>query len=150
MNTTGRLEVVQKNDENWSSILAMDKTLFPRPWKAEEWHSLDLNHHLLYAWILENKLAGFALFSAPQGDETAHLLKILVETSFRGSGEAVLFWENIRQKLRGARFSSVYLEVEESNSRAQSFYRKQGFSLLRRVKSYYSDGADAVMMQLTL
>lgn len=150
MNTTGKLEVVLKDDAHWSSLVNMDQAYFPRPWTADSWKSLDLNHHLLYAWMAGNKLAGFALFSAPRGDETAHLLKILVIPELRDSGNAGLFWEKIRDELLQNHFSSVYLEVEESNGRAQGFYRKLGFSLLRRVKSYYSDGADAVMMQLTL
>lgn len=150
MNTTGEIEIVHKHDENWQTVIQMDAQFFPRPWKTGDWSSLDLQHHLLYTWRQGKTVVGFALFSAPHGDDTAHLLKILILPALQGSGESARFWEKIRTQLQQKQFRSVYLEVEEANARAQGFYQKQGFSLIRRVKSYYSDGAHAVMMQLTL
>lgn len=150
MNTTGKFHSVSKADTYWDQILILDKSFFPRPWKDSDWNSLDLTRHKLWAFTHENRLVGYALLATVSGDETAHLLKILVHPDFRGTEIAGLFWLEISRSLQTLHFQYVYLEVEESNERARRFYSRLGFQVLRRVKSYYSDGADGVMMQLTL
>ncbi len=149
MNTTGKIQELTSRDHFWEEVVNLDQKYFPRPWKQEDWDSIDLSQHAL--WVIESndRAIGFALFSTPQ-DETAHLLKILIIPEQWASGRAREFWNHISETLRSRGYSKVYLEVEESNGRAQGFYRKLGFQLLRRVKSYYSDGEAGVMMQLTL
>ena len=142
MNITGR-------NEPGNDIPELDQKYFPRPWRVADWNTLDMAQHQL--WTLEEgDLVGFALFATPAGDETAHLLKILLVPEKRGGGTALKFWEMIREELQNSGFRSVYLEVEKSNQRARAFYEKLGFQLLREVKSYYSDGEAGLMMQLTL
>lgn len=128
----------------------LDQLYFPRPWKTHDWESLEVENHRLWAWTEDHQILGFALFHVAPSDDTAHLLKILVRPEVRGSGEADQFWKAIIQSLKDEGIQQIYLEVEESNKRAQRFYERQGFQVLRRVKSYYSDGEGAVMMQLTL
>lgn len=130
-------------------IQDLDQNFFPRPWKASDWSGLDMAQHKLWA-LEEGDLIGFALFATPVGDETVHLLKILITPEKRGSGVAINFWTLICQELQNSGYKSVFLEVEKSNGRARAFYQKSGFKLLREVKSYYSDGEAGLMMQLTL
>lgn len=150
MNTTGKFLSVNKNDVLWNEVLLLDATHFPRPWKENDWSSLDFSRHQLWAFRDENRLVGYGLFVTNPGDDTAHLLKILIIPELRGGPVAGLFWKEMAEGLRNLRFNLVYLEVEESNERARKFYAKLGFRVLRRVKSYYSDGETGVMMQLTL
>jgi ribosomal-protein-alanine N-acetyltransferase len=149
MNTTGKFRRINSHADLPAEIAALDQKFFPRPWKKADWDSLDFSFHGL--WIIESErgLSGLALFSTPQ-DETAHLLKILIIPDDRGSGIVGRFWDFIADELRNLRYLRVFLEVEESNGRARAFYQKLGFHVLRQVKSYYSDGEGAVMMQLTL
>ena len=149
MSITGKLHRVERDGEFWEDILKMDRDFFSRAWKTEDWISLDPAQHGLWAWVHDEKVLGFALFGTPK-DDTTHLLKILLDPDHRGSGVAQIFWEKLSFELRGLQYLSVYLEVEESNSRAREFYRKLGFHHLRTAKSYYSDGESAVIMSLTL
>lgn len=132
-----------------SDIPALDQKYFPRPWKESDWNTLDMSQHRLWT-IEEDPLVGFALFATPSGDETAHLLKVLIIPEKRGSGLALEFWKILCLELQKSGFRTIYLEVEKSNERARAFYRKLGFQHLREVKSYYSDGEAGIMMQLTL
>jgi len=142
MNTTDR---VWAKDQ----ILQMDHDWFPRSWTKSQWAELKEEHHLLY--VTGNEIPqGFALFSFIPGDHTAHLLKIALNPDLRGRGEAARFWKDLVLKLKTLGVNDVYLEVEVHNFRAIGFYQKCGFSPLRRVKSYYSDGVDGLMMQLLL
>ncbi len=150
MNTTGKFLNLSHEHALWKDVIEMDQAHFPRPWKDDDWNSVDFSRHHLWAFQDENRLVGYALFVTNPGDETAHLLKILVHPESRGGPQTAIFWNEIAKSLRNLRFQQVYLEVEESNGRARAFYAKLGFQVLRRVKSYYSDGESGVMMQLTL
>lgn len=149
MNTTGKIHQLTSRDKFWEIVTDLDQKYFPRPWKKSDWERMDLSQHGLWIYEQESRPIGFALFSTPH-DETAHLLKILVIPENRGTGAALDFWNKVSEELRGKGFKRVYLEVEESNDRARAYYQKLGFRLLRRVKSYYSDGEAGIMMQLTL
>lgn len=149
MNITGKIKKLSPSGEFWSDVIQLDLDHFPRPWKQSEWETLDLAHNGLWVYLEQGRPIGLALFSTPQ-DETAHLLKILIIPERRGSEAAEEFWRLLAFELKEQGFLKVYLEVEESNERARAFYHKLGFELLRKVKSYYSDGEGAHMMQLTL
>ena len=150
MNTTGKLKVITPHNQEFTQVIELDQLDFPRPWKQQEWESLNWDHHVLLGLSVESRLQGYALFSQAPGDDTAHLLKICVASSKRGSGVTQEFWAQCLENLRSRGITSIYLEVESPNHRAISFYQKAGFQLLRRIKAYYSDGTDAVTMQVTI
>jgi ribosomal-protein-alanine N-acetyltransferase len=146
MNITGRLTLEKVSNE----IINLDQTFFPTPWTIKEWEELHPDSHSLYGWKIQDRLAGFALFWTLEGDGAAHLLKILLLENDRGKNNSLEFWSALESSLKARGFSSVYLEVEVKNLRAQGFYQKVGFRLLRRIKGYYSNGDDALTMSLTL
>ncbi len=148
MSITGRLVGPEAPSPE---VVTLDLELFPTPWSPEQWGSLTDGGILLFTWRSHAAaLLGFALFGVAEGDVVAHLYKILLRPEFRGTGEARAFWAEASQDLRRRGYSSVYLEVESSNSVAIGFYERLGFTTLRRVRSYYSNGSDAIMMNLTL
>jgi ribosomal-protein-alanine N-acetyltransferase len=146
MNTTGNFILTSPTEE----LIQLDQNFFPNPWTLDQWRELDPETNSLYGWKHGETLIGFALFGTIKGDETAHLYKILVHPQYRGTFDTSLFWSTILIGLKSQGFSSVYLEVKSSNSGAIRFYNKVGFTQLRRNKAYYSNGEDALIMQLTL
>lgn len=127
-------------------ILELDQRYFPYPWTESQWKELNPANHLLFSHGNE----GFALFMRIPGDEMAHLLKICLRPENRGYGEALKFWDEILKELRDKGIKSIYLEVEAGNHRARGFYSKIGFKKLRQIPGYYSDGEDAVTMDLDI
>lgn len=150
MNTTGKFKVLSQNDPQIAQVIELDQKDFPRPWKPQEWLDLDWKHHLLMGSWFNDEMQAFALFGHVAGDDTAHLLKICVMSSKRGSGLSQEFWTHCLDRLRELGLKNIYLEVESPNQRAIAFYQKAGFQLLRRIKAYYSDGTDAETMQVTI
>ncbi len=149
MNTSGKLFRLNPGHAEFGHVLDLDQTQFPRPWSQHDWIGLNWDHHILLGWKPADQLEGMALFGLAPGDETAHLLKICVESKLRGTGAAANFWKSCQEFLRLQGVTGVYLEVESSNQRAIGFYRKLGFATLRTIKGYYSDGTDAMTMQMT-
>ncbi|WPU66315.1 GNAT family N-acetyltransferase [Peredibacter starrii] len=148
MNTTGNFHELGPAS-NLNDVAQMDEKHFPHPWKPLDWKELDFSKHLLYSWSGE-KLEAFALFGLVPGDGTAHLYKIQIDPALQGKGVSLPFWSAILENLRQKNVKNIYLEVESSNDRAIGFYKKVGFSCLRRVKGYYSNGSDGLMLQITL
>lgn len=150
MSITGKALVLTPDSPDWGEVLEQDLGYFPRPWSRPSWEDLDWERHLLLGWKMGERLIGFALCSYLVGDNAAHLLKIFLLPEYRSKGQAVLFWRELSFHLKERGASQVYLEVEAENVRAISFYQKLGFQKLRVAKNYYSDGADAWIMQLEL
>lgn len=150
MSTSGKLSQHWPSEDEWFVLLHMDQAHFPRPWNLGQWQELNPDHHQLFFWKKGSEYLGFALFGLVPGDETAHLLKICLLPEVRGQSDALSFWKEMTMVLKGRQVTAIFLEVEEKNQRAQSFYKKVGFQHLRTVKAYYSDGENALLMQSTL
>lgn len=144
MNTIGKISEEIPNEE----ILSLDQQHFPQPWTDSQWRQL--KNFKLFTWRHNGQLVGFALFGINPGDDVAHLFKLLILPSERGTNQMTLFWDGILEKLKILELSSVYLEVECENQRAIGFYKKNGFAVLRKNKAFYSSGQDAWIMSLTL
>jgi ribosomal protein S18 acetylase RimI-like enzyme len=149
MNTTGKLIQLSPTHSDFHQILDLDREQFPRPWSSKDWIDLNWDHHLLYGWCLNGQTVGFALFSLVTDDDVAHLLKICLRSDLRGQGISQQFWDVCLLKIRERGAKTIYLEVESHNHKAIGFYKKLNFETLRVVKSYYSDGTDAITMQIT-
>lgn len=146
MNTTGKITLEEVSPE----IIHLDQTFFPTPWTTRQWEELNQDTHTLFGWREGDQLKGFCLLWTLEGDDVAHLLKILLLEETRGTGSSAKFWKDIQSELKKRGFQSVYLEVEANNLRAKGFYEKVGFEIIRRNKAYYSSGEDALIMTLTL
>jgi ribosomal-protein-alanine N-acetyltransferase len=150
MNTTGKLSRLNSANPSFSDIILLDQTQFPRPWSTKDWENLNWDNHQLFNWKRSDMTIAFALFGLVAADDVAHLLKICVHPSERGSGLAQVFWQECQEQLTASGAKSIYLEVEQPNLRAIGFYKKLGFVSLITIKRYYSDGADALTMQMII
>jgi [ribosomal protein S18]-alanine N-acetyltransferase len=149
MNTTGNT-LVPFDLARLEEVIALDQRFFYRPWSTLEWVDLNWNTHDLCLWGNETQLKGFGLFTFLTGDEAAHLLKILLVPDEQGTGQATEFLLEMCNHLRKKNVSRIFLEVEKTNFRAISFYQKSGFKQLRLIRKFYSDGSDALTMDLAL
>ncbi len=146
MNTTGRTTKELPGPE----VIHLDQQHFPQPWSVRQWEDLDPRSHCLYVFRLQNEVLGFALFGTVPEDNVAHLYKILILPEVRGQGVAKVLWRFAAQDIAAQHKLSVYLEVEANNVQAIRFYQKLGFLVLSRKKFFYSNGQDALILQLTL
>ncbi len=131
------------------SAFELDHEFMPFSWSEDEWLKLS-SDHLLYLWVRGAEAIGFALFAANQYDEVAHLLKITMNPDFRGTGETQQFWDEIVRSWDNGSWSRMFLEVQESNLAAIHFYKKVGFTELRKIPGFYSNGEGAITMECAL
>jgi ribosomal-protein-alanine N-acetyltransferase len=150
MNSTGSIRRIHASDPALEKIKELDKHQFPQPWSEESWKSMNWDFHHLYAWEIGGEIIGFCLFFHISGDDSAHLLKICIDSKSRGAGYSSGLWSKVRDQLQLFGMKSIYLEVETKNDRAIGFYLKNQFKKLRTVKHFYSNGEDALTMILML
>jgi ribosomal-protein-alanine N-acetyltransferase len=150
MNTSGNLLKLNSSDDEFSLVVKLDTDQFPYPWSPEGWSTVNWSCHSLFGFKWQDSLVGYALFLMIPGNDSAHLLKICIDKSFRGQGLSAFFWEECLSEVKCFGFLSVYLEVEVNNRQAIRFYEKMSFKSIRQIKGYYSNGADALTMLLTL
>ena len=140
MNTIVR--PLEARDLEW--VIKIDQ-LFPHPWKESAWRNLSVAERC-FVLEIEEKLVGYILFRHLAGAEDGHLLKIFMLEDARGTGGACELLK-VSSDLLGLK--EVFLEVGETNQRAQHFYIKMGFKKVHLARGFYSDGENAWIMTLT-
>lgn len=127
-------------------VVELDQKYLHASWTRSGWEVL-ADSMLLYVWHAPGPV-GFALYQLSPEENLAHLLKIVVAPLARGAGTEA-FWRAQLEDLTKQNINRIYLEVAANNAAAIRFYEKSGFQMLRRVRSYYSDGSDAISMELS-
>lgn len=93
-------------------------------------------------------VVGYAVLGV-SGD-VADLLRIGVAPAARRTGVASALLAHLRRAAAAAGAERLLLEVSAANSGAAAFYADAGFAEIHRRPRYYRDGADAVVLELTL
>ena len=89
-------------------------------------------------------IVGFAIMQYTLEEAHLILLAVLPRMRRRGLGRALLAW--LEQTAIVAGIGKVKLEVQERNSGARKFYRKQGYESGRSIPRYYDGLETAVRM----
>jgi len=79
----------------------------------------------------------------------ADLMTIVVAAQHRGVGVGAVLLDAALAHARGAGAQQMLLEVRSDNP-AANLYRSRGFEVLDVRRRYYADGADALIMRVTL
>ena len=81
---------------------------------------------------------------------TGHILTIDVVPAARRFGVGSKLLSAAEDRLRAAKCHSVFLETAVDNQAALAFYKKHGYSLIKTIPRYYSNGVDALVLQKDL
>lgn len=155
MNSFGKINFqdLKHDDKIIQQIIQIDQEQMPYFWEQGAWIAslADSNFHCFYHLDEELKnVVSFALLCSPEVDEVAHLLKIATKKQAQRSGQAQVLLHYGCTQMLNINKKSIYLEVAVGNHQAISFYEKNGFIALGKVKQFYSDGQDALKMHLIL
>ncbi|MFO1219078.1 MAG: ribosomal protein S18-alanine N-acetyltransferase [Burkholderiaceae bacterium] len=135
------------------TLMAIEAAAYPFPWtKGNFIDSLAAGYRMSKRVDGQGRWLGY--FVAMAGVDETHLLNLTVapEHQHQGHGRALLD-ELVRwSRERGA--ARLWLEVRESNQRAQSLYRRYGFHDMGLRRGYYPAGPNgrenAIVMSLDL
>lgn len=92
------------------------------------------------------KLCGYMLTCKRVEGSRAELISVAVDPEYRGKGVASSLMKSTLRRLRLRGTLRFALMVKWTNAEARGFYEKYGFTKVRRVKQYYEDGEDGILM----
>jgi len=98
----------------------------------------------LWVYEVDNDVVGF-IIDMRHKDEIS-ILNIAIHKCLQGMGHGLKMLKKYIKSLQGK--YSIYLEVNKNNIKALNMYTKLNFERLSIRKSYYTDGGDAINMQL--
>ena len=147
MNFTTQL-LSDLSSDDLKSIQLIDSVNFPFPWTLEHWQLASETNN--YRIFMGEDLSCFSLFQVSIEDEFSHLLKIIVIPVKRsvGLGEALLDYSEVA--LRNLGVTRSYLEVDTLNEPAKRLYLKSNYKVIHTKAKFYSNGADAHIMEKSL
>jgi ribosomal-protein-alanine N-acetyltransferase len=133
------------------AIARLEEDSFKEPWPPEMLAE-ELSHPgallLVAARGEADPPAGYAAFRHAAGE--AELLRLAVAPAERRRGIARALIAEGLERLVGAGVQVCFLEVRLSNEPAVALYERLGFARVGRRRSYYRDGADALVFALEL
>lgn len=145
------------------AIMDIERAAYPLPWSCDSFTSIlsrqglqcgDYVVQLLWARPPVGTEAVQGYFVAMLGFEEMHLLNLAVHPDFQAKGCSLLLLQHLRNWAQGYGARALWLEVRESNRRAQEIYRRFGFLPVAMRKHYYptpEGGREhAAVMQLLL
>ena len=98
----------------------------------------------LWIYEVDNDVVGFIIDMRHKNEIS--LLNIAIHKYLQGMGHGLKMLKKYIKSLPGK--CSIYLEVNKNNIKALNMYAKLNFERVSIRKSYYTDGSDAINMQL--
>jgi ribosomal-protein-alanine N-acetyltransferase len=91
------------------------------------------------------RIAGYMVTCAEA--KRAEIISLAVDPAEREAGVGAALMERTIRKLKRAEIRTIELAVRPENTAALRFYRRFGFTAIKRIAGYYEDGGDAVWMR---
>jgi ribosomal-protein-alanine N-acetyltransferase len=132
------------------SLVAIEAVCFDIPWE-EHLIERDLNEPGSAVYLkasVKGEIAGYGVLG--RAGDTAHLMNLAVLPEYRRRGIALQLMAAFGEISADWRCGRMCLEVRSNNSIARDFYASMGFVYSSRVKGYYADGEDAVILTARL
>ncbi len=130
-------------------LIILDQQEMVHSWSEGSWQSIDWSRHWLFLTQHHEVVQAFTLFHYLNGDDYAHMLKIVVAPSFRRQGLAQNLHLQAEARAKELQVQRFVLEVAENNP-AIHFYQQLGYQHERLQARFYSDGQNAVLMRKEL
>ena len=135
------------------AVLAIEVQAYTFPWTRGNFIDSIAAGYLARALIgADGELIGY--FVAMPGFEEMHLLNVTVAAHHEGQGHGRRLLAELYALSASFAAAAVWLEVRESNARAQALYLREGFAEAGRRRDYYPAPQglreDAILMTRSL
>lgn len=138
------LIIENARETDLEDILKLEKKAFKRPWSLESFKS-ELTHPDSFTKIAKQKsrICGFMIYRLFM--EEMEVFKICTHEDFQNQGIASKLLESAFDSCKN-KAKLALLEVNSSNEKALSFYKKHGFTVSGTRTNYYGQGQNALNM----
>lgn len=150
-----RIRPIQKQD--FEQLTQIEFESFTDPYPEELFQFLANTQPDQFLVVVEGKeetesILGYAVADIDRKKQSkiGHILSIAIGKKYRRRGFGSRLLSKLINVLKSKGCNGVVLEVRVSNNVANSFYQKLGFQEVKRSRSFYDDGEDALIMALNL
>ena len=150
MSDLDRVHIRHAEQADLLSVFRIEKACFPQPWPFSAFERFLDEPGFLVAATDADEVLGYVVSDVTPnyGRDIGHVKDLAVHPGVRGRGLGRRLLDRALSTLSAEGAMLVKLEVREGNDPARALYADVGFRNLRRVRGYYEDGEDAVMMVL--
>lgn len=105
-----------------------------------------------YLWVFEQdeQIRAYILLLKRKGSKKLRIYSLAVSASSRGLGLGKKLLEYAISQASREGYQVLSLEVKIDNGPAIKLYENLGFTLLKKIEGFYSDGSTALVYQKTL
>jgi [ribosomal protein S18]-alanine N-acetyltransferase len=128
------------------AIMEIERSSFSTPWSEISFlNEIYKKYGIAKVSVFDGKLIGYSCVNYVLHE--AHILNLAVHQDFRKRGVGTILMHEIVRELKMKECVFMYLEVRVSNTGAQAFYERFGFTAESRRKKYYAHpDEDALLM----
>ncbi|MEO0004614.1 MAG: ribosomal protein S18-alanine N-acetyltransferase [candidate division WOR-3 bacterium] len=139
------LSIRQMQEKDLDRVMEIEQHTFPNPWRRS-FFLADIHRPDALCIVAENE-NGVAGYLIAWGRQEVHIANIAVAPELRNQGIGTELMKKALEFAQHQQAENVYLEVRVSNTGAQRFYRRFGFTPTYVRKGYYENGEDAIVME---
>ena len=115
-------------------------------WTKKQWEKEFKKRGVkIVAILIRKRMIGVCVFESIIDE--AQINYFSINKRFRRKGYGSYLMNYLIQHCEKLNIKRLFLEVSETNSIAEAFYRKFNFLTVGRRKNYYKDGSDAVLKE---
>jgi ribosomal-protein-alanine N-acetyltransferase len=128
-----------------SDVCAVEKASFDDPYPSEVLIDL-MNRHQDHFFVasFHSKVVGYTVASA--NGTQGHIVSLAVIPNYRRRGIGTALLSALTAKLAKEGIEQIHLEVRKGNAGAIAFYQRMGYSPSSKIRHYYADGEDALVL----
>ena len=141
-----KLIIRDMKESDLPAVLAIEQISFSTPYSKEYFlNEIYKKHALVKVALFEGSVIGY--LCADYENHEAQILNLAIDPYFRRRGAATILMTQAIRNLKKKGCVFAYLVVRVSNTGAQKFYERFGFTIEAIRKKYYSDpDEDALQM----
>ena len=139
-------------EEDLEHIHRIESDLYPKPWTFNFFRIMfHINEDLFINAVDNEEIIGYAVGEIEKRGKVVtpkkagHVLNIAVQSQYQGMGVGTMLLDEIENRFLSKGADIVYLEVRESNMRAQQVYKHRGYEYVRTAANYYGDEDGFIM-----
>ena len=138
--------MIEINSNELEDIIEIENEVFNYPWTRQIFLE-ELNNKFTHASLIKDndKIIAYGFISILY--ENGDIDNIAVSSSYQGKGYGNKVLNELTNIAKENKVENILLEVRVSNVKAINLYKKNGFEIIRIIKSYYQDNyEDAYQM----
>ncbi|MFI3115488.1 MAG: ribosomal protein S18-alanine N-acetyltransferase [Clostridia bacterium] len=141
------MNFIEMSEKYIDDVVYLENQIFSEPYTKETLQNLESLKIYDFFLYFDEKVIGYAVISSVLDE--SELLRIGVLENYRRKNIADTILKKVVEACLERNIKKIHLEVRESNEKAISLYKKNGFLNVGTRKSYYiNPKEDAILMTL--